>query len=127
MEALSRGAARVLIIDQSRQVIEHIGAQMAIFIPDETDYTLHHGDALVWMRQANPETPFDIVFLDPPFAEELLSATCQLLQEQHLLAEGALIYIESEAAISAESLPSAWVLQRKKKAGNVHYCLCTTT
>jgi 16S rRNA G966 N2-methylase RsmD len=115
-----------MIIDQSRQVIEHISAQMAIFVPDEADYSLHCGDALAWMRQANPEVSYDIVFLDPPFAEELLSTTCQLLQERCLLAEGALVYIESEEAITAESLPSSWVLHRRKRAGNVHYGLCMT-
>jgi len=97
---------------------------MANFVPDETDYMLHYGDALAWMRHAGPESSFDIVFLDPPFAEELLTTTCRLLQEQQLLAESAMIYIESETAISEESLPSSWVIHRKKKAGSVHYCLC---
>jgi 16S rRNA (guanine966-N2)-methyltransferase len=127
MEALSRGAANVSIIDQSRQVIEHIRTQMTKFVPDERDYTLYHGDALAWMSTANPETLFDIVFLDPPFADALLSNTCKLLQERHLLAEGALIYIESETAIQDDSLPTRWEFYRQKKAGSVHYCLCRTT
>lgn len=126
MEALSRGAARVLIIDQSKQVIEHIRTQMANFVSDETDYALHLGDALAWMRSANTEL-FDIVFLDPPFTEKLLNTTCHLLIEQHLLAESAWIYIESDTAISEESLPTHWVVHRKKKAGSVHSCLCMTT
>jgi len=127
MEALSRGAARVLIIDQSKQVIEHIRAQMVNLVADESDYSLHQGDALEWMRGEDTKILFDIVFLDPPFAEKLLDSTCHLLQEQHLMAEGALIYIESETAISEESLPMGWVVHRKKKAGSVHYCLCLTT
>lgn len=126
MEALSRGAARVVIIDQSKQVIEHIRTQIVNFVPDETDYALHRGDALAWMRSAKAEL-FDIVFLDPPFTEKLLQTTCQLLIERHLLAQSAWIYIESDTAISEELLPAHWVVHRKKMAGSVHYCLCMTT
>jgi 16S rRNA (guanine966-N2)-methyltransferase len=127
MEALSRGAARVMIIDQSRPVIEHIRAQMGFFVPAETGYKLHHGDALAWMRQTRSAMQFNIVFLDPPFGEELLRDTCQLLKDRRLLADGALIYIESETALNPDSLPTNWVIYRQKKAGNVHYCLCRAT
>jgi 16S rRNA (guanine966-N2)-methyltransferase len=126
MEALSRGAERVLIIDQSQQVIEHIRCQMENFTAPDADYTLHCEDALTWIRSNRARESFDVVFLDPPFSEALVTTSCHLLSEYQLLADGALVYIESESAIVEAALPVNWSIHRQKKAASVHYCVCTT-
>ena len=43
------------------------------------------------------ETPFDIVFLDPPFGEGLLPAVCGLLEENGWLSTDAMVYLEQDA------------------------------
>ena len=126
LEALSRGAGKLTIIDQSSQVIEHIRTQLKIFTSSATDYTLHRGDALAWMQTIEGQKPFDIVFLDPPFAADLASKSCQLLKECQLLAAEALVYIETDYPMEAAALPADWSIHRQKKAASVHYCLCTT-
>ena len=65
----------------------------------------------------------DIVFIDPPFRKGLLDQSCQLLEQQGWLAEDALIYIETEAELTATDLPANWQCLKEKKAGQVSYAL----
>lgn len=76
------------------------------------------------MRFLNgPPEAFDIVFLDPPFASDLLVATSRLLQERSWLAADALIYVETDAHAGIPALPDAWKLTKDKQAGAVGYYL----
>ena len=75
-------------------------------------------DALNWLRE--PQPPFDIVFLDPPFALDLWQAAAQALAPS--LVPGAWIYVESPAA-TVPALPADWRLHREGRAGEVRYAL----
>ena len=68
-------------------------------------------------------TKFDLVFLDPPYASDLLLPTCQLLASARVLAPTAKIYLEAASPIAANQLPPSWQLLRQKQAGEVHYAL----
>ena len=79
-------------------------------------------DALRYL-QAPAKQQFDVVFLDPPFHQQLLAETCNLLEQNQWLREQAWVYTESEAAPSSLQLPASWRLHREKKTGQVHYAL----
>jgi 16S rRNA (guanine966-N2)-methyltransferase len=79
-------------------------------------------DALRHLETA-AATPFDVVFLDPPFHKGLLPSACALLESRGWLADRAWIYTESESAPSTTGLPGDWRLHREKKAGQVYYAL----
>lgn len=66
---------------------------------------------------------FDLVFLDPPFNQNLLPTVCTLLEERQWLAEDAWVYTESETAPSTLGLPGNWRLHREQKSGRVYYAL----
>ena len=78
-------------------------------------------EALTWLRQ--PGTPFEIVFLDPPFGAGLLEPACMQLEQGGRLAATAWIYLEAEAHQPAPVLPTHWTLYREKTAGTVAYRL----
>ena len=63
------------------------------------------------------------MFLDPPFAADLLDETCRLLEHKDLLAEGALVYLEQDRSKAEPQLPDGWQVQKNKTAGNVRYML----
>ncbi len=128
IEALSRGAQSVTLIDKSGPIIQNIKLQLSALGMDPTRISLHQDDAINWLKQqSGTETRrFDIVFLDPPFTTRLLERTCELLARSELLSESALVYLESDAELSSQSLPADWLLYRHKKAGSVHYGLCKT-
>src|SRR5690606_10799686 len=83
---------------------------------------LLQSDALRYLDTQTP-TPFDLVFLAPPFNKTLLQPACELLESKGWLADHAWVYTESEAVPSSLDLPGNWRLHREKKAGNVHYAL----
>ena len=70
-----------------------------------------------------PAEAYNIVFLDPPFHQDLLEPACTALEANAWLTDDALIYVESENSPSRLSLPSNWQLHRDKRAGQVWYSL----
>ena len=66
---------------------------------------------------------FDIVFLDPPFAADLLEESCRRLVERDMLAEGARIYLELPRNEPEPDLPAGLHVLKNKTAGNVRYML----
>jgi 16S rRNA (guanine966-N2)-methyltransferase len=66
IEALSRGAAEVVFVESGRQAVEAIRANLrAVGDPDAMIWV---GDALAYLRNADPDAPFDLVFADPPYS-----------------------------------------------------------
>ena len=47
---------------------------------------------------------FDIAFLDPPFADEILYETCRQLQQSGALKAGAKVYLENELPLAEDKL-----------------------
>ncbi len=78
-------------------------------------------DALVYL-QCQPE-PFDVVFLDPPFAADLGRDLCRLLEKYGLLKRGAQVYLEQDREQPISDLPEGWELLREKTAGRVRFAL----
>lgn len=122
IEALSRGAAQVTLVDQSARVIAAIREALVTLDVEPDRYTCHTMAASRWLASAN-EQPYDVVFLDPPFASSELVQVIGMLDASSLLACGARIYIESARPMDADSLPAGWQMHRQKRAGQVHYCL----
>jgi 16S rRNA (guanine966-N2)-methyltransferase len=67
------------------------------------------------------ETPFDIIFLDPPFSSAGLKNCLSIIHKGQCLVKGGLIYVESGEALSASQ--NLFSVIREKKAGQVFYGL----
>ena len=119
LEAASRGAGEVLMLDLSPQVVEQIDANIRLL--ELAQARVAQGDALRWLR--NPGRPFDVVFVDPPFADELAAACCRGLETNGWLAPAARIYLETDAQAAEIDLPGNWMPLRDKRAGQVRYRL----
>ncbi|WP_028238399.1 16S rRNA (guanine(966)-N(2))-methyltransferase RsmD [Stutzerimonas azotifigens] len=120
LEALSRGASMALALDVNANAIASLRKHLDTLNCGQGQ--LLQSDALRYLEHQSP-TPFDLVFLDPPFNKNLLLPTCALLEDRGWLAYHAWIYTESESTPSGLGLPTGWRLHREKKAGNVHYAL----
>lgn len=118
-EALSRGACEVVMVDQSPVVVKLLISELHLF---------KASGAQVLQAQLPKHWPvfskvFDLVFLDPPYRENLLLPACFALEERNLLADSAYIYLESDSNLQEDQLPTGWELIRSKKAGQVGYYL----
>jgi len=120
LEALSRGAASAVFVEASPVAEKQL--KMNTGLLDASGATVLRMDALDYLA-GKPDERFDIVFLDPPFAADLLDETCRLMAEQQLLADGALVYLEQERGKAELIPPKTWRVLKDKTAGNVRYML----
>lgn len=118
-ECISRGAILATLVDKNLQVIQHLQEQKKILQTDQVEIIC--ADVLQWLVKP-PAQPYDIVFVDPPFASDLWLATCDLLVKSNWLAPHALIYIEHPIHYTL-ALPATWKAVKQQKAGNVCYGL----
>ncbi len=131
VEALSRGAAQVTAIERDTKVAKQLSALLTPLAGERLK--LVNADALQWLEnslenslEGQPATPFDLVFLDPPFGQPLLEPACRLLEEKGWLAEGAYIYVEqAKQQTGLVTLPANWVLHKDKQVGDVRFSLYT--
>lgn len=121
-EALSRGAEKITLVELNKSAFKQLQANKALLNAD--NLTVEQGDVLSVLAQ-QPKHTFDIVFIDPPFRQALVSKTAQLLT-QGWLSNQALIYVEMESE-SEQPLPNNWQLLKEKVAGQVAYRLYQVT
>jgi len=119
LEALSRGAAQVTFIERDATAARELGELLAAW--QAANARVVRADALRYL--AGIARPLDIVFLDPPFASQLLSQAAARLEEHHWLEAGALIYVECAAREGLPPLPASWQPLKAKQAGEVGYHL----
>jgi 16S rRNA (guanine966-N2)-methyltransferase len=125
LEALSRGAARVTFVEKDRRAAAAIQSLTEEW--QENAASVVCADALGWLAQAPRDAaPFDIVFLDPPYGAQLLSASAAALAGSGRLAADARIYLESRARAALPQLPDGWRSLRDGRAGEVGYHLFAT-
>lgn len=120
LEALSRGASYALACDLNQDAVQTLRGHLNTLECRRGD--VRQQNALTLLATA-PEAPFDLVFIDPPFHQQLLEPACAAAEANGWLAPGALIYTESETAPAQLPSPANWRLHREKKAGQVWYSL----
>ena len=119
-EAASRGAAFVQLMERDPGLAQALRDTAARLHAEAV--RVYAGDALARLREA-PETPFDIVFVDPPFDAGLHAPALALLPPW--LAPGALVYVESGLG-REPAVPADWTLHREGRTREVHYALYAT-
>lgn len=123
-EALSRGAAQVHLVELNKAAAKQLLANKQLLKAD--NMVVNNTDVLSFLKTQTPQS-FELVFIDPPFRQDLVTQTCELL-EGGWLAEQALIYVETETETEgSQQLPSNWQLLKEKVAGQVVYRLFQRT
>jgi len=117
-EARSRGAAEVVLVDQDLRVIQMLqrnidqlqAAHMEPVWTDAIDYLLR-----------GKQQVFDIVFLDPPYRDDL-NLWFQRLVNSGIVVATAPVYLEAACHYKLQ-LPQGWCLSHSKTTGQVGYHL----
>ncbi|MCS6765075.1 MAG: 16S rRNA (guanine(966)-N(2))-methyltransferase RsmD [Candidatus Protistobacter heckmanni] len=123
-EAASRGAARVLMLEQSRQAAAALLASREKLGAARVEVMT--GDALVFAA-ALPPASFDVIFLDPPFALDLLGPA--LAQAARVLKPDGRVYVECGQPVdlmldaAAGGAASPWEILRQGRAGQSNHGL----
>jgi 16S rRNA (guanine966-N2)-methyltransferase len=119
-EALSRQAAHVVMVDKNPEAVSAIKHNLKLLRADNAEVLLMDAQQFLHNRT---EQVFDIVFLDPPFHQQLMPTLFHLLQQSGCLAPHALIYVEMEKNATLPALPPGWQALKNKKAGQLEYYL----
>jgi 16S rRNA (guanine966-N2)-methyltransferase len=119
LEALSRGASRVVFVEVDSGAARHLSQTLHDLQCDRGAVV----SADVKRYLAGPSEPFDIVFVDPPYADHALADICGRIEQGGWLRPGGLVYLEDAAAAGPPVLPPGWTLLRSKRAGAVGYHL----
>ena len=122
IEALSRGADHTTFVELNRSSAQQLSNNLNVLKTHQAEVI--QADVLDWLKQLTaPSNQYDVVFMDPPFRKDLVAECCSWLEEQQLLSEQAVIYIETESELVHIPLPSHWREHRQKQAGQVCYRL----
>jgi 16S rRNA (guanine966-N2)-methyltransferase len=119
-EAASRGAAKVVMVERNARAAQQLRANQSRLRAATIE--IAEADALRLAASLAPGS-FDVVFLDPPFGDDILGRAIELAAP--LVSEDGFLYVEAGSQIEpgeTEAL-AGWTLVRHGKAGAVHYHL----
>jgi 16S rRNA (guanine966-N2)-methyltransferase len=142
LEALSRGASRVLLVESGarataviRQNIEAIGLPGATLIADRVERVLARGpeqtpapdgdrpEGAQDFRERPGSGRYDVAFADPPYAmaDAEISRVLSLLADEGWLAPEALVIVERATRSGPVRWPDGFVPDRARKYGEATF------
>ncbi|MEO6075386.1 MAG: 16S rRNA (guanine(966)-N(2))-methyltransferase RsmD, partial [Dokdonella sp.] len=118
IEAISRGASSCTFVERDPRAAATLTVTLARLKVENADVTTR--DAMAFLN--DPQGPFDLVFLDPPFGNAAWTEISAKLESSSALVDGAWIYLESPGD-AAPAVPIDWRLHREARSGNVRHVL----
>ncbi len=116
LEAWSRGAGVVTMVEQDRRTASMISANAR-----ELGFNKAHvvTGAVSSALSRSPTAPYDVAFLDPPYAqpESEVVADLTALVEQDWLVPGAMVVVERGSRAAEPAWPEGFSDSREKKYG----------
>lgn len=119
IEALSRGAASVVLVEKDRAAVEALKRTLAELGVDNAQVLQASAEQLNYSQLG----PFQLVFIDPPFGARDPAALCTLLEQSGCLAAKALVYLEMPHSSPLPAPGGCWHEWRHATAGQVRFAL----
>jgi len=115
IEALSRGAAECVFVDQRRDAVALIRDNLEIC--DLTDRAhVRQGDSISYLKSGEK---FDIIFLDPPYASDLLQQALAEITRFDICRAHGIIVAESDADTVLPAVNAPFSLYREYRYGKI--------
>ena len=126
LEAVSRGAARAVLVDRSKDAVEII-KKNALKTKLALDCEIYCADAVEFLRSCRGKRCFDLVFLDPPYAKDSVPRAIRELIRYRAIGEGCTLVCETEDAAHVfdgdAELESRFTCLRSARYGIAHITL----
>lgn len=107
-EAASRGAARVVMVEHDRAAFQALKKTLDLLRAPQVELVCD--DAFAYLKRSHDA--FDVVFLDPPFGQNVLPAVWRHLRPR----SGMRVYVESGEPVAASA---SWRELKRQRAGQV--------
>ena len=122
-EALSRYAKSCTFIELDKNVAKNLAANIQLLGLTAQQAKIIQGNTIDTLETLNKldnvDQPYELIFLDPPFHQNLLPQTIKRLVEKNLLAIDGIIYIECEAQGMTYSVPENWQMIKEKRSAQI--------
>jgi len=115
-EALSRGAKKAVFIEPDKASVALLKHNADILPECAAEIVVDTAENYL----ARTKEQFDVIFLDPPFLDQKLIPTLDLLLKSNAVHDNTLIYVESDAF---PEWPNPLSLYKQSKAAHVHFGL----
>ena len=123
LEALSRYASHCDFIELDKQAATQLKSNLTLVNASNNAATgVHQGDALNILKDIS-DAPYDIIFVDPPFAKGLVAPTLAAIVDNNLVQSGSVIYLEHESTLVTPLLPAHWNIIKDKQTSALRYML----
>ncbi|MBL6735041.1 MAG: 16S rRNA (guanine(966)-N(2))-methyltransferase RsmD [Shewanellaceae bacterium] len=119
-EALSRYAQYALLCEKNMMAAQQLEQHLDLLKCENAD--VYRGDSIA-MLQHNCKQAFDIIFLDPPYRQSLITSCLDLIEKGQWLKPSGILFIEIEQEAPAPSLGENWLLLKEKRAGQSRFQL----
>jgi 16S rRNA (guanine(966)-N(2))-methyltransferase RsmD len=124
LEALSRGARRVLAVDGQSRVVASLRATAAAFGATLEEHVSVRADVSRFLKTAPIAEPFDLVFADPPWGSGASAEVLRLVSRRPWLVAGGLLILERDAERSVPEQPEpSFTLSRRARYGRIVFDL----
>jgi len=124
IEALSRGAKKVVFVEKQKKLADALKANLKRLKVYSSSQVLNANAFSIDFD--NLPYKFDILFIDPPFRENLIQRSLDFVKSSNLLTPKALIYLECETELELVELTRDLNLLKESKGGQTQYCLYET-
>jgi RNA methyltransferase, rsmD family len=94
IEAISRGASLVTLVEKSRESIKTINANLNLIADEKSKAELINSDVINYLQISKGK--FDIIFADPPYAYEKTNQIIELISTRKLLEDDGVVIIETD-------------------------------
>jgi 16S rRNA (guanine966-N2)-methyltransferase len=123
LEALSRGAEHVLLVESGRPALRVIRANVESLGLPGAEVAADRVERLLARADAIPRQPYDIVFADPPYAmpDTGVAAVLSALAVGHWLAPGALVIVERASRSGYMRWPEGYQPGRVRRYGEATF------
>ncbi len=117
LEALSRGARRVVLVERSPRALRLIRHNLeTLAVHDEVEVVRE--DALVFVARASQE-PFDVILADPPYDQGFEAALVEAMTPELLAAQGCFV-LQRRRTTDWGAVPEFLRAWRTKRFGDTH-------
>jgi len=124
IEALSRGAKEVVFVEKQKKLADSLKINLKRLQVYSSSQVLNANAFSIDFD--NLPYKFDILFIDPPFRENLIQRSLDFVKSSNLLTPNALIYLECETELELVELTRDLNLLKESKGGQTQYCLYET-
>ena len=124
IEALSRRAKEVVFVEKQKKLADSLKINLKRLQVYSSSQVLNANAFSIDFD--NLPYKFDILFIDPPFRENLIQRSLDFVKSSNLLTPKALIYLECETELELVELTRDLNLLKESKGGQTQYCLYET-